>query len=151
MPIHYQYDKTENVVHSYLTGHVGVRDLEKFVREMLNDAAIKKGFIEVAHLENIESYKFAFDEALDLPALFGRLIEERAYAGTIFIAINDYQYGMTRMFFALGENFGLQLAIAQSEEEMLKLLGDMRAGTLPPSQPEVSGWFSSHPPHPPTL
>ena len=126
MSIEYTYDEGSNVVHSYLNGVVQVQDLENFVRRLLDDEKIQKGFIEVAHLDDMRLYKFAFTEAVDLPPLFNRLIKERGYAGSIFLVKSQYQYGMTRMFSALGENTGLTLRIARQDEEIPRLLQEIR-------------------------
>lgn len=96
MPMTYRYDTETRIVHATATGIITTKDMIEYVSGIVEDPAIKSGFIEVADFETVKDFVMTYSELTPFPDLWGKYMQKGCKASLIY-APTDLVYGTLRM------------------------------------------------------
>ena len=126
--ITYEYDSGSNLVRARAEGMIRVADLLHYVRSIVEDDAIKPGFIEIVDFEPVEDLTISYSEMAPLPHIWKRYLAKGVRA-TILYAPSDAAYGVCHMFQSVIEPEGDltrgPFTIVRSMEELADRLADL--------------------------
>ena len=127
MPIRYDYDQGQNIVNTYPYGELKTLEIADYFKEMIKDDEIRIGFIELVNFENVENFRFSYDEAENILKAYNALNDEKKVKATVFIAERDMHYGMSRMLQTLHEinNSGDNMFVVRTEEEAKQVIAEI--------------------------
>lgn len=95
-------------------------------RELRDDRELRQNFVEICDFTEVEDYTFNHSNARELSEMFHEL-RRRGYRGTVFLVKTELQYGTTRMFKQMCENWELPVEITRDPDEVIVLAEKIRA------------------------
>jgi len=118
MPIKYKYDRNTNIVYSHPSGLISISDISQYFNKLLEDQNVGNDFIEIVNLDEVNDFQFSYDEALHLPHLITELKINKNYKNVIFIAKNNFHFGMARMMSTtIEKDFAVSIVRSQEDAE----------------------------------
>lgn len=128
MPVVYDYDPVENIVHAWCDGYLSIAEIDHYFSDVGADDRIKSGVTEFIHLETVENFDFPSQTAAEIPRRFDKTRRIKQIETSILIAPGDLQFGLARMVQAFFENHlpehGYFVVRSRSEAEGIKRARD---------------------------
>lgn len=139
MPLRYEYDRQENILHTYCSEKISSADILTHFQEIATDPAIRNNYIEVVHFSETSEICFSADQASLFPEHYARLKAGKSILATIFIGETPLQYGIGRMMENLHEVYDPNdiVRVVRSEEEAARAIREIR-NSAPGSTPNGS-------------
>jgi len=103
LPVKYEYDPKLSILHARPHGELSIADIANYFHEVSNDNKIGQEIIEVVHFDDVVDFRFSSDNATSIPQQYKEVQERKKIRATIFIAKDEIQFGIARMFQILFE------------------------------------------------
>ena len=116
LTVKYQYDEKSKIVYVHPGDCISLSSIEEYFSELLSDEGVRPEFVEVVYFDEVRDFNFSSDEALSVQRLIANFVNQKQYKGVVFIANNNLQYGMARMFGSILDEH-LPVTIVRSEDE----------------------------------
>lgn len=128
MPLRYEYDRQENVLHSYCSAKISAKDILAHFEQIAGDPAIRSDYIEVVRFNETSEICFSADQASLFPEHYARLKAGKSILATIFIGESPLQYGIGRMMENLHEVYNPNdiVRVVRSEEEAAQAIREIQ-------------------------
>ena len=98
--IAYVYDPQQNLVRARAEGRLLMSELLAYVRSIVEDEAIQRGFVEIVDFEPVDDMTITYSEISPLPQIWKKYLEKGVRA-VILYAPGEVAYGVCRMFQAV--------------------------------------------------
>ncbi len=129
MPLRYEYDQTENILHTYAIETLTAADIIEHFQRVCQDPSIKKDYIEVVHFGESTEINFSPDQANKFPKHFADMKDKTGIRATIFIGQNLLHFGIGRMLENLHDvhNTDDDIRVVQTMQEAACQIEEIRA------------------------
>ena len=98
--IAYVYDPKQNLVRARAEGRLLISELLEYVRSVVEDEAIRPGFVEIVDFEPVDDMTISYSEMAPLPQIW-KNYQAKGVRAVILYAPGDIAYGVCRMFQAV--------------------------------------------------
>ncbi len=125
MGITWRYEADANVIHSEASGRIELEDIIAYMRAVIADERVQRGFVELASFFEPE-LGFGYQELAPLPEMWQRYLAKGCRL-LIFLAPTDSAYGMMRMLQGvLDQSDGDRIVVVRTREEQEAKLAELR-------------------------